>query len=88
MFLIDALGAFEMATLKIELSDDQNAALAAKAEAHGLSAEEYARRVLQHDLAPEWLQRSWQSARATVLDKLSMQEIEAEIAAARRARHR
>jgi len=52
-------------TLTINLSDEQQAALVAKASAQGLSAEEYARQVLQHDLAPEWLQKSWESARQT-----------------------
>lgn len=37
-------------TLTIQLPDEQQAALAAKAQAHGLSAEEYARQVLPHDL--------------------------------------
>jgi plasmid stability protein len=37
-------------TLTIELPDYQKAALTAKARAHGVSAEEYARRVLSHDL--------------------------------------
>jgi hypothetical protein len=36
--------------LTIELPDEQNAALAAKARAKGLSAEQYARQVLQQDL--------------------------------------
>jgi plasmid stability protein len=36
-------------TLTIDLPDEQKAALAAKAQAHGLSAEDYARQVLQHD---------------------------------------
>lgn len=75
-----------MTVISIELPDDQKAALIAKAEAHGLSAEEYARQVLQHDLAPDWLQKSWESAKAAGLDQLSMEEIDAEIAAARRAR--
>jgi plasmid stability protein len=75
-----------MTLLTIELPDEQKAALAAKAQAHGLSAEEYARQVLQHDLAPEWLQKSWESAKETGLDQLSMEEIDAEIAAARKAR--
>jgi plasmid stability protein len=75
-----------MTLLTIELPDEQKAALAAKARAHGLSAEEYARQVLQHDLAPEWLQKSWESAKEAGLDQLSMEEIDAEIAAARRAR--
>jgi hypothetical protein len=40
----------------------------------------------QNDSAPEWLQRSWQSAKDTGLDQLSMEEIDAEIAGARKAR--
>jgi len=73
-------------TLTIQLPDDQTAALAAKARAQGLSAEEYARLVLEHDLAPEWLRKSWESARQAGLDRLSMDEIDGEIAAARMAR--
>jgi hypothetical protein len=42
--------------------------------------------VLQHDLAPEWLQKSWESAKQAGLDQLSMEEIDAEIAAARKGR--
>jgi len=73
-------------TLTIELPDEQMAALTVKARAQGLSAEEYARQALQHDLAPEWLQKSWKTAREAGLDQLSMEEIDAEIAAARKAR--
>src|ERR1035437_2034901 len=73
-------------TFTINLPDEQTLALAAKARAQGLSAEEYARQVLQHDLVPEWLQRSWQSSNQAGLDPLSVDEIEAEIAAARKAR--
>jgi hypothetical protein len=43
--------------LKIELPDEDQAALAAKARAQGLSAEQYARQVLQHDIGssrPVW----------------------------------
>lgn len=36
--------------------------------------------------APEWLQQSWESAKQQGLDQLSMEEIDAEIAAARKAR--
>jgi plasmid stability protein len=67
-------------TLTIELPDEQTAALSAKARAQGLSAEEYARQVLQHDLAPEWLQKSWENTKEAGLDRLSMEEIDAEIA--------
>ena len=42
--------------------------------------------LLDEDMAPEWLRESWASAKEVGLDHLSMDEIEAEIAAARRAR--
>jgi plasmid stability protein len=73
-------------TLSIELPDEQKTVLAAKARAHGISLEEYVRQLLAHDLMPDWLQKSWDSARAAGLDQLSMEEIDAEIAAARKAR--
>lgn len=38
-------------TLTIELPDEQTAALAATARAQGLSAEQYARQVLEHAIA-------------------------------------
>jgi hypothetical protein len=72
--------------LTIDLPEDQTAALAAKAKVRGLSPEEYARQVLQHDLAPDWLRESWKSSRSAGLDQLSMEDIDAEIAAARKAR--
>ena len=40
-------------TLKIDLPDDKTAALRAKAHNLGLSAEQYARQVLEHDLESE-----------------------------------
>ena len=36
--------------------------------------------------APDWLQESWESAKRLGLDRLSVEEIDAEIAAARQAR--
>ena len=73
-------------TLTIELPDEQTQTLRAKAMARGISTEQYARQVLEQDLAPEWLRKSWESSRQSGLDRLSMDEIDAEIAAARRAR--
>jgi plasmid stability protein len=73
-------------TLTIDLPDEQSAALAAKARARGLSAEQYARQVLENDIAPEWLQKYWESSRQAGLDQLSGEEIDGEIAAARKAR--
>jgi plasmid stability protein len=75
-----------MTSLTIELPDEQNAALAAKARAKGLSAEQYAWEVLEHDLAPEWLRKSWETSKQAGLDQLSGEDIDAEIAAARKAR--
>ncbi len=74
-------------SLIIDLPEDQTAALAAKARSRGLSTEEYAREVLLHDLVPDWLRVSWGSSKAVGLDRLSMEEIDAEIAAARRNRN-
>ncbi len=73
-------------TLTIQLPDEETAALAAKARAKGLSPEEYARQVLAQDLVPDWLQRSWEASRQAGVDRLSMEEIDAEIAAARTSR--
>jgi hypothetical protein len=73
-------------TLSVELSDRTAALLAAKASANGLSTEEYALLVIQHDLAPEWLQQSWTSSEEAGLDRLSMDDLDAEIAAARAKR--
>jgi plasmid stability protein len=73
-------------TLTIKLPDERTAVLTAKARAHGLSAEEYARRVLEQDLALEWLQQSWASSEQAGLDRLSIDEIDDEIVAARKAR--
>lgn len=76
-----------MTLLTIQLPDEQKAALAAKAQASGLSTEEYARKVLEHALVPEWLQKSWETSKDAGIDQLSMEEIDAEILAARKARH-
>lgn len=72
--------------LTIKLPEEDVPALNAKATARGVSAEEYALQVLEQDLAPEWLRKSWVTAKEAGLDQLSMDEIEAEIVAARKAR--
>jgi plasmid stability protein len=71
--------------LTIKLPDADVEALKAKATARGVSAEQYALQVLEQALAPEWLRKSWASAKEAGLDSLSMDEIDAEIAAARKA---
>jgi plasmid stability protein len=73
-------------TLTINLPEEQTAALAVKAKARGVSTEQYVRQVLEQDLAPEWLRQSWVSAQQSGVGELSMEEIEAEIAAARKNR--
>jgi len=72
--------------LTIKLPDEDVEALKAKATARGVSAEQYALQVLEQDLAPEWLRKSWATAKEAGLDQLSTDEIEAEIAASRKAR--
>ena len=70
--------------LTIELPEEDVQALKAKAQARGVSAEQYAVEVLVQDLAPKWLRKSWESAKEFGIDQLSMDEIDAEIAGARR----
>lgn len=72
--------------LTINISDVDARVLAVKAKAQGLSAEEYALRVIKRELAPDWLRKSWARAAAAGLNEMSMEEIRAEIAAARRDR--
>jgi len=43
-------------------------------------------RAVGPDAAPEWLRRSWERAKALGVNQLSMDEIDAEIEAARRSR--
>lgn len=72
--------------LIIQLREDEQTALEAKARAKGLSPEDYARQVLAQDLVPEWLRQSWARAAQSGAANLSVDEICAEIAAARAAR--
>ena len=73
-------------TLTINLPEDETLVIEARAKALGMSASDYVRRVIERDLAPDWLRRSWAAAREAGLDQLSMEEIDAEIAAVREAR--
>ena len=72
--------------LTINLPDVDVLALKAKATARGVSVEQYVVQVLERDLAPAGLRESWSSAIETGLDQLSMEEIDAEIRAARQSR--
>ena len=71
--------------LNIKLPDEDVAALRGKATARGVSEEQYALQVLEQDLAPEWLRQSWREAKETGLNQMPADEIDAEIAAARKA---
>jgi len=51
-----------------------------------VSTEQYVRQVLEQDLVPDWLREAWESAKQAGVSQLSMDEIDAEIAAARKAR--
>jgi hypothetical protein len=73
-------------TLTIDLPHEQTAALSAEAEAPGLSAEQYARQLLENDVVPDWLKKSWRSSEELGLNQLSGEEIDAEIAAGRKPR--
>jgi hypothetical protein len=72
----------------IELPEAEERALHEKARAQGLTLEAYARQVLTLDLVPEWLRSSWRESVENGVDRLTAEEIEAEIAAARAARRR
>ena len=52
-------------TLTIDLPDEQTLVLKARAKAQGVSTEQYARQVLEQDLVPDWLRKSWESAKQT-----------------------
>lgn len=69
------------------LSPDEKAAIERLLGRRIAEGEEISIRALAIPSAPNWLRESWKSAKQQGVDKLSMQEIEAEIAAARKARH-
>jgi hypothetical protein len=72
--------------LTVDLPDEQTLVLRAKVQAKGVSTEQYGQQVPGQDLVPDWLRESWESAKQTGVSQLSMHEIDAEIAAARKAR--
>jgi len=51
-----------------DLPDEKTAALPAKARARGLSLEDYARELVDQDLAPESLRKSWETSKQARLD--------------------
>jgi plasmid stability protein len=73
-------------TFTIDLPEEHAVALTARAAQEGISSEQYLRRVVEHNLIPGWLRESWASAVQHGTDQLSMEEIDAEIAAVRAQR--
>ena len=74
-------------TLKAkDLSPDQKMAVESLLGRSIAENEEITIRTTTSPSTPEWLQSSWESAAEQGLDRLSIEEIDAEIAAARKAR--
>lgn len=69
-----------------DLSPDQRMAIESLLGRSIAENEEISIRATNSPSAPEWLQASWESAKEQGLDRLSMEEIQVEIAAARKTR--
>lgn len=69
-----------------DLSPDQKMAIESLLGRSISEQEEISIRVATSPSAPEWIKRSWESAQQQGLDQLSMEEIDEEIAAARKSR--
>jgi hypothetical protein len=69
-----------------DLSPDQKMAIESLLGRSIAENEEISIRATTLPSAPEWLKASWKSAKERGLDQLSMEEIDAEIAAARKVR--
>jgi len=69
-----------------DLSPDQKLAIESLLGRSIAENEEITIRTTTSPSVPAWLQSSWESATEQGLDRLSMEEIDAEIAAARKAR--
>ena len=69
-----------------DLSPDQKAAIEGLLGRAVAENEEISIRTITLPSPPDWLRESWESAKWQGVDQLSMEEIDAEIAAAREAR--
>jgi hypothetical protein len=69
-----------------DLSPDQRLAIESLLGRSIGENEEIIIRTTDSPAAPEWLRRSWESAQKQGLDRLSPEEIDAEVAAVRKAR--
>lgn len=68
-----------------DLSPDQKIAIESLLGRSIAANEEISIRTTISPSTPEWVQKSWRSAKQQGVDQLSMEEIDAEIAAARKA---
>jgi hypothetical protein len=69
-----------------DLSPDQKMAIESLPGRSVAEDEAISIRAIASASAPEWLQKCWESAKRLGVDQLSMDEIDAEIDAARKAR--
>lgn len=69
-----------------DLSPDQKMAIESLLGRAVAENEAISIRTMASVSAPDWLQESWESAKRLGLDRLSVEEIDSEIAAARQAR--
>ena len=69
-----------------DLSPDQKAAIERLLGRAIAENEQVSVRTIPSPSPPDWLKQSWESAKRQGVDQLSMEDIEAEIAAARKAR--
>ena len=69
-----------------DLSPDQKMAIESLLGRPVAKDEAISIRTLASASAPEWLKQSWETAKWAGLDRLSIEEIDAEIGAARKAR--
>lgn len=69
-----------------DLSPDQKMAIESLLGRAIAEDEAISIRTVAHASAPEWIQKSWESAEQLGLDRLSMEEIDIEIDAARKGR--
>lgn len=69
-----------------DLSPDQKMAVESLLGRSVAEDEAISIRALASASAPDWLQNSWENAKRLGVDRLSLEEIDAEIAAARKAR--
>jgi len=69
-----------------DLSPDQKATIEGLLGRAVAENEEISIRTITTPSPPDWLKESWESAKRQGVDQLTMEEIDAEIAAARKAR--